>query len=320
MPRAKPGTGGYPAVSPRLRYASGQPAQREVIDAESPTLIQRLKAEVLPIARDNRLASKLGIYHLRGLITETECEAGFRYAQVVGAYDRLKGTPRRTAKSQSYEFGFGGETDLNLEMLERMDPETASKIKDKRLRRLRKAEKAFNRVTATIPGLPIHIDTVVNAVCLSDEDIHSSYIPVLRAQLQRFMVHFGHAANARKAAKQPRRTAKGDARLMATATCEAMHNWFAGEKAQIQAFDVTAGKHKSSRLYCVGIGPDLKTEVHHAIEVKLKGLLPAVVNAQLVKAAQAMGWHDTTDPAMRPAPKPPRAGGGKTLTINGGKA
>ena len=91
----------------------GKPAAEEV-EEHSPTLIKRLKDHFIPRAKQKEVGSTLFLMHRARILTEVKAEAGMRYAADVGAYERMKGHPRRSSQSPSFEGGRKGADGLEL--------------------------------------------------------------------------------------------------------------------------------------------------------------------------------------------------------------
>lgn len=298
MPKVKSGTGPKPEVSPRERHPAGKPVI-EASKGKAPALVKRIMDHAVLIGADRRVATVLGRLRLEGVLTEIEMEAGLRYAEVVGEYERVKGHPRRSAKSPSYDDGFKGAGGLDLDALRKMDPEAADKVETKIKRRIKRIVKKFEACQGCMPGAAEGgrniVSTVVEEVCCNDQPIHSSYHPILKNVLRRMAeTCFRMNVEEEDAPKKAPKVKKGDASLLAEAACDAIAKVFEDEKATIHAFEIGPGKHKTRRIECFGVARDGKTPVIKSIEAKLKGLMPAVLDAQLVKSAIAHGWADAS--------------------------
>lgn len=276
------------ALAAPHRYPSGdlRPTQDT---ARAPTLVKRIFDHAELLGLDKRVTTVLGRLHLEGVLTETETEAGYLYAEVCGTYERLKGMPRRQSKSQSFEIGIKGAEDIEarIKRIETMDPEVADTLRKKHNRQVRAAEKRYNAAQNHVPLMPIVAATIIDEVCLNDRPVNSLHHAMLKRMLQELAVHFGKAGALEKARKVP--VKKADAQVMAEGAVDAIEDWFASERGTCVSFQVEAGKHKSRRITGFGTRFD-GTDIHKPIEIKLHGLLPAIIDAALVRAAVKKGW------------------------------
>lgn len=305
MPKAKPGT--VPksnTIAIPERYPSGK-HKPATVEAAAPTLIKRLKDHGLKVLKDRRLGSVLGIMHLEGVLTESETEAGFRYAEDVGAYERLAGSPRRTSRSPNYEGGFNGAAQLDIDALRRMDPEAADRAENKIRRRRKAVKKRYDAVQAYVPAFPIAVSALLEDVCCNDIVIHSSHHATLKAVLNNLARFYQapertpgakvkHLSEIQQKAHRPI-SKKSDAAVLATGAIDAMEQWFALRNAEIQTYRVRSNAPKATpALTCFGrsIGGQ---SLMHTIPLPRSGLMLEEINAQLVRLAEEeKGWK----PAM----------------------
>lgn len=291
MPKPKAGTGPKPGISPPERYDSGR-KKEEHVEGIAPTLLKRLKDEVIPRAKDKRLGTVLGLMHLQGILTETETEAGFLYAEDVGKYERVMGHPRRTARSPSFDNGYGG-GGLDLELLWKIDPERAQKIEDRIKREKRKAEKNYQRAQKFIPQFPAMVRALIEDVCCNDRPVSSLNHAGIKAILGN-LARECYRLQGGDEREKPNKPKKADAIHMAEAACDAVAARFERDKGTIHAFDIGAGVHKRRRLICYGAQADGTSPMQYAVEVELRGLLPAVLDAQLLKSALKREWAEVS--------------------------
>lgn len=294
MPRKKPGTDPKPkGIEIPPRNASGHvepPADR--VEPIAPTLLKRLKDEVLPRAKDKRLGTVLGIMHLQGILTEAEAEAGMRYAEDVGAYERSMGHPARSAHSPSWEGGFKG-GGLDLDALKRMDSETAEKL-ERRIRRKRKAiQKRYDRAQACIPEFPHHAGTILEEVCCNDRPVPAMHYAGLRQILRNLAVHYGIALPT-DSAPRPRTSRKADAALLAQGTIDAAQAWFDARRSVVTHYRLATPSLRNRQIVTPAFTAYGHTKDGEALEYTIRhkrsGLMIEEINAQLVKAAEERGW------------------------------
>lgn len=75
----------------------------------SPALIARIKDAAVLRMSDPLLGTRLGWLVMSGDITSAQAAAGFQFACIFDEYARVKGFPRRSAASPSFEFTSPGE-------------------------------------------------------------------------------------------------------------------------------------------------------------------------------------------------------------------
>lgn len=299
MPKKKPGTGkkrSGVAIPERFPGGHVKPAG-DGAEALAPTLIKRLKDDVLPRAKDKRLGTVLGIMHLEGILTEAETEAGMRYAADVGAYERAMGHPMRHARSPSFEGGFKG-GGIDLDHVARVDPEAAQRIESRIKRRKRAIQKRYDKAQTVIPAFPHHVGTMIDEVCCNDRRINQVFHPDLKRVLANLARHYGIAIAAEKRPKPIGRHA--DAALLASGAVEALADWLEKRKATVSGYRLAAVNNATRRHVRPAITAYGMTEfgkaVEHTITLNRSGLMVEEINAQLIKAAEAREW-----PAMKPA-------------------
>lgn len=290
-------TAATPKIIPPERKPSGDfkaPLKEE--RGEAPTLLKRLKDEILPRTRDKRLGTVLGMMHLEGILSEAEAEAGFCYAEDVGAYERSRGHPQRHSQSPSFEFGRKGADGLDLDALRRMDPDVADKIERSIKRRRKAVQKRYDRAQAYIPLFPILICTLVEEVCCNDRRIHSLHHPMLKKILSNLAEGCYGLSNASEAARRKPISRKVDAVMVASEAVNALEQWFKGRRYTITEFSVIGGT-------ITGYGHDQFGEVHvrdgeivesHTIETRRTKLMREAIAAQLLKAAEEKKWAEVS--------------------------
>jgi hypothetical protein len=295
MPRPKSGTPkAKPTIVPRPRKPSGDP-RPEADRAKSPTLIRRILDHGVKLGADKRLATQLGQLLMHGQITESECQAGFMYAEDMGRYERLHGMPPRQARSPSWEGGFKGDKGLDLEALERMDPAAADRIRAQMARREKKIAKDYAKIQACIPDSALK--GLLDQLCCDDVRINPIYLEKVRKVLRALAAaryKLDLAADGRR-----KRAKSADATLMATAAVEVIANWFTehDEQAKVRRFAIEF-RHKRIALIAAGVAPGVPN-LHHTVEIQLSGLMPEALRAQIVKAAEVRGWKETAPSDIR---------------------
>jgi hypothetical protein len=285
------------SIVPPARKPSGdRRPDPDTPTGHAPTLVKRIVDDAVRLGADRRMGTVLGRLHLEGLLTASEFEAGLRYAEDVGAYERIKGHPARHSQSPSFEFGRKGASGVDLDALERMDPEAAARLRNRIERKHRKIQKRYDRAQACIPILPIIAASIIESVCCDDRPVHSLHHPALKAML-------GHLArdcyNLTIPAREPpppkiKHPVRKAARDLAEAACDAIEQKFADARATAQTYEITAGREKarfkSRRIIVTGLCEDGTTPFRQAIDVPLRIIMPKVLDAQIAKVAEKMGW------------------------------
>jgi hypothetical protein len=133
---------------------------------------------------DRHAATVLGRMYLEGILTEGEAEAGFCYAENVGAYERMRGHPPRHSQSPSFEFGRKGVDELDVEALRRRDVDVADKVERRIHRKCRAIQKQYDWLQSHVPLFPILISTVLEEVCCNDRPVHSLHHQMVKKILR----------------------------------------------------------------------------------------------------------------------------------------
>lgn len=162
--------------SNRDRYPNGQTKHAQG-EYASPAMVRRMLDDARLRCGDPRLGTVLGRMRLAGEINDRQYAAGMRYAEIVGAYDRTMGLPRRQAASPSYQSGRGGgsagtlDDDRVIELLAHL-----REIDDGSLKRLARTDPAASRVWRArvaygeaMQGLSAGEKRVLNAVVIDDQ-------------------------------------------------------------------------------------------------------------------------------------------------------
>lgn len=98
--------GGRKRALNRERYDNGR--TRPIKDeGPTPGMVREIIYGALRKATDPLLRSVIGRLTVEKFLTEHECAAGMRFAELAARYDSLKGFPRRFAKSPDYMGGYG---------------------------------------------------------------------------------------------------------------------------------------------------------------------------------------------------------------------
>lgn len=311
MPKPKSGTV-RPTVVPRERSKDGRPKpDTSMRDRSAPALVRRIMDEAVIMGLDKRVATVLGRLQLEGVLTETQMAAGLLYAELVGQHERIKGHPPRAARSPSFEGGFDSAPTLDLEALARMDPDAAEKIEAKIKRRIRRIEKRYALAEVCLCGPadanPIDtiegkrgrsrfasiVATLVEEVCCNDRPINSVHYGTLRSALSRLaIVCFKLNETEQKAKKNARAATTPDAKLLAEGAVDAIAEWFRKRSGTVSAFRIAQAQAWQPRRIAAYGRSQAGAELEHEIKVPRGSLMAAVIDAQLLTAAQAKGWTE----------------------------
>lgn len=292
MPKAKPGTvKKQTGIEIPHRYPSGD-GKPDNQRKNAPALIKRIFDHAVKLGGDRRVATVLGRLHLEEIITETEFTAGMLYAEDVGAWERIKGHPRRETRSPSFDSG-SGKADVDLEALERMDPEAAANVKAKITRSVRRIEKRYHKAQDCIPLQPILLSALLEEVCCNDRPIHSLHHPALKAMLgnlarQCYRLHDTTASTSRS---KPNRDKKADVTALAEAAADALDRQFEKVGGKVAFFRVQS-RHEMQARIIVAYGTDRDSKsIEHSIKLKRPaGIKGAEIDMALEKAALAKDW------------------------------
>jgi hypothetical protein len=190
-----------PKKSDRARYPSGKLKP----ETAPPVQVRRIIDEAKRAARDPLLGFELGRLRLTDVLTDSQTAAGMRFAAIVGAYDRTKGLPRRTAKSPSLEIGFGSavaterEDDEIIEALRNNGGDVAELAKTSDIVRVvLKASKRYGDALATLRAAGKSAERVVFAVALDDDVVECTRHHDLRRGLTALADHFRLTGQFRK--------------------------------------------------------------------------------------------------------------------------
>jgi hypothetical protein len=280
----------------------------------SPTEMRRVMDNWRRYGLDPRGATKLGELNMAGEITDSEFAAGCVYAEIVGAMDVIKGCQPRHTVSPSFEGGKKSAPTLDMEALERMDPEVAAKVRAAYERRVRKIKERWAKIEARLPA-PAHrdLDTpsgsidvmggsgslivqqILETACCNDGIIHSAYLPVLKntlAMLARDVFKFSGATTVK--AKDRAKPKLADARMIAEGAVGAVADWFRRRDASITVFRIAPAHSWQARKIAVYGTNGHGRVIEREIRVPRGALMASEIDAELHAAALARGWTEAT--------------------------
>lgn len=288
-----------PRPKPGARYPSGQlkgkhqrPMTPEERRARAPAIWARIREAGAGMALDPRVGTVLGRLNLFGVLSDGETATGFHIAEVVGRHEKFAGSPARTAPSPSYLRAFNQAPDP----YESGDPQGVRAYE----RRSRRAMKAYEKLDALIPN-DLAWEAILE-VCVCNREINALMHEDLKTLLNQIGVKLGFISSTEALGPKPAVTAqKKDAVHMAEALVDAIAADFERAKVAVEEF-VLWGSKTERGLVVYGV-PDAETGevMMQRARMKLHGLLPEVLDAQLVRAAEAKGW---TARVVAAAPKP----------------
>lgn len=190
---------GRPA-KPGERYACGK--LKSAIEPIAPALWQRIASEAKKKMIDERLGTELGRCFFHGELTSPQIAAGFRLAEIYGAFERAKGK-RRSCASPSYNSGQGDHS-LAEELLE---PDTLKRLEDQIQTATETFKKLHGDVSAQRKGwfdekeIPRYIRNALEELCVEDRAISWLLLPEIRDVLDQLGFFFGFTT-ARQAQKK----------------------------------------------------------------------------------------------------------------------
>lgn len=278
------------SISPPRRHPSGDRVpDPHASKGHPPTLIKRIEDHAVAMGADWRMATVLGRMRLRGVLTQIEFEAGCRYAEDVANYERIKGHPSRHSRSADLEFGRKGTTDMDLDALRRMDPEAADKVEKRLARRVRKIDRAYQRLMDCGGD-----NELLKRVCCDDQHVAEQHHEGLKALLGTIAkkVYRLNIPEDEKPKRPPqRRRLRTDARELAQGACDAIEQAFVRAKCTAKTFEISGGKHKARRIAVSGISiEDAGMVFGQAIDVPVRIIMPKLIDAQLRSVATGKGW------------------------------
>lgn len=144
------------------------------IDPIAPAAWQRIRALVETGALDPIHATELGRLSYQGEITSTQAAAGFRIGELYGRYERTIGR-RRSARSPSYEIGFG----------QSPDPEST----EGEIEQAAGARRAWEIVQGLMPTSVAR--GMIEDLCVEDRAVNSLHLDGIRTLLERVAAAFG---------------------------------------------------------------------------------------------------------------------------------
>lgn len=290
MPRRKPGASTKSQIAAPERHADGQ--LKDEPRGNAPALVRRIMDHAVSLGADARCATVLGRLHLEGTLTESEFAAGLLYAEDVGAWERLKGHPRRNIRSPSFDSGYG-RADLDLEALERMDPEAAGKIKARLARRNKRIEKRYHKVQDMIPDVPNVLATIMDEVCCMDRVVGSVFHPALKAMLGNLAKNCYrlNVQDDKASKRQPKRDKKADAVALGQGAVDALEDWFRRQGAKCGSYRVQV-RHALQSRGITGYGRSADGKFfERTVRIKRPGGIKGeAIDVALDRAAEAKGW------------------------------
>lgn len=254
------------------RYPSGQ--KRESV---SPALIFRIKQHGVKLGMDPRLGTVLGIMGLRKELSDAEVAAGFKIAEIVGRYERMKGIPRRNTASPSYQRGFGSGNEIDEARM------TTDQVKSHQ-RLVRRATKAYDALQNLYPN--DRARDIIERVCCDDERISPDLIPSLAACLHHMAEKYDMVPKAKPKLEKAKVTTRDDITLMASACVDAMERRFEFEKSKATTFQIAPALPFAKERGL--IASDGKRQL--TVMIPRRGVNPVLLDAALRAQALNKGW------------------------------
>lgn len=166
----------YPSGDLKPKRPGGEPI--------SPALWQRMKAQWTKIFNDAGHGSEVGRLSFDGELTNAQTAAAFRIGEIYRKYHRFKQL-RDTAKSPSYQQGFGGSSDLAEE---RMTAEQLAAFEGN----IRKAEADWAKVDGALAAahIPRPLRQAIIDICVFDTPTNPLFYPAIRYFLDQMVLRW----------------------------------------------------------------------------------------------------------------------------------
>lgn len=246
----------------------------------APATFYRIREHGVRLGLDPRLATVLGRMGLFNELSTVEVDAGFRIAEIYGAYESLNGIPRRHAASPSYQRGFGSK-DVDTS---RMTPDEVVRFE----RRQRRSRKAFDKLQLMFPHDAAR--DLIERACCNNEEIGPVLKPKLAILLHGIAVKMGLAQETVTKSKKTVERAD-DGALLAQASVEALIQWFENQASKPTHFSLVENRDwKRVRGITATDG-----RFHHTIAVPLRHLSVKQIDAQLRLACAVKGLLELKD-------------------------
>lgn len=155
----------------RHRYPGGKPIPLKQMETASPAMVRQIIDSARRGAGNPLLRSEIGRLRLNDVLFDRQVSAGQRFAILAGFYARVKGFPRSSVASPSYEMGYGGkggfgdvEDDEIVEALAKAkgDIEAVMQYSD-RLTKIIGVTKRYEAALEALNALPNKIAHFVNS-------------------------------------------------------------------------------------------------------------------------------------------------------------
>lgn len=177
----------------RERYACGKMKP----EVASPAEIRRIVEQAKKGAADARLGTVIGRLMLESKITRDQMVAAEHYAELCARYDRLKGMPRRSAASPSYQAGLrvSGSGDAEDEMIVAELLRNGGNVrmvakKNARMRAIVRVVVAYDGAHGALKECGRRVFDLVQAAVLDDKPVESWLRPHLQRGLDALHAHF----------------------------------------------------------------------------------------------------------------------------------
>lgn len=162
-----------------------------------PALVRRIVDQARKGAADPLLGTEVGRLRLDQVISDKQLAAAVRYAEVCADYDRLKGLPKRSAASPSYQAGLrrGGGNDAEDEAivreLLRNGGDLAAVAKgNRRVRRIVRAVERHDDAQRAVASCGMVVFKLLRRVVIYDEPCEWWRRPQLVRGLEALSKHF----------------------------------------------------------------------------------------------------------------------------------
>lgn len=265
------------------RYADGHKVKAPRPREGANTIWRRISDnvdEMIRLGCNPRLASVVGRLLLFKILTGTEGAAAFRYAEVVGRYDRYYSQQRRQMASPAYDAGYG------------RDDEVTRRERDGSIRwyerQANRARKEWLRLQRLIPNA--HARAVIDDVCVNNLEISSALYPDLKVLLRAIGNEYGAEAEAVRNVRKPR--VISEAMRIAMAVLDQQVQRAGDRGARIVAFVVRPGQPSGELGVDVFCTVDGESETRLGFTLKHGQILPEALTAAVLSDAARRGWKE----------------------------
>lgn len=245
------------------------------------------KGQLRAIGMNQELGYPAGEMFLFEVITESELLASLHYASVIGRHDRYMGIAKRNLASPDYERGHGREDEV-----EKNARSGTMLAYEKRARR---AKKEFDRLERVMIPLGRVARDMLDDLCIYHRRLPKMLWEDAARSLAKIADEFGLKAKHIGRGDEIYRVPAGLGHGVATILL-GLEVWFKENDAKVSHFRLLMQAPEGERGIVaygqVGDDPVNGEWIRHAATLRHGKLLPAAVDAALLKGATKRGWKE----------------------------